>query len=99
MRWPFPRTPALGRDLPANYVEAERVFDRRVKERFPRGTSEDTLKAEVLKQGFKLLPAYSNTQDATAYRGWIIKRLWSVRWRAERGLITEIWGVYGSRAP
>jgi len=73
-------------------------FDSRVRQRFPPGSSEDDLKAELAKQGFKLAE-YDGVHDATLYRGWIVKAMWSVRWKSQYGRITDLWGVFGYKAP
>jgi hypothetical protein len=95
-----PAEPQIGRDLPSTYAEGEQVFDRRVKVRFPAGTSEQSVIAELHRQGFRLLPTREGVRDATFIRDeWIFQTIWSVRWRAKDGRIQEIWGVYGGRAP
>ena len=97
MRWPFPRVPDLGRNLPSNYAEGEKVFDERVKARFPLGMSEAHLLERLRSDGFYLDGA--NFKSATVTRGLIFKNLWSVRWRVKAGQIEDIWGVYGVVAP
>lgn len=100
MRWPYPRKPALGRDLPPEYAEGEKVFDRRVKAKFPIGTSEGDLIAELRSQGFSVdFRGRCVVQSAKIERGLIFRTGWSVRWRAKAGRIEEIWGVYGVAAP
>jgi hypothetical protein len=98
MRWPYPRTPSIGRDLPPKYDEGERVFDERVKAEFPIGSSEARLIKALRSQGF---PPASSTDmaSATITRGLIMKTIWSVRWRAKEDRIEDIWGVYGGIAP
>lgn len=99
MRWPYPRTPELGKGLPATYEEGEREFDRRVKSQFPLGSCEDDLIAQVAEAGFRLDRSGRPIRSATLTRGLIIKTLWSVRWRSSNGRIDEIWGIYGAIAP
>ncbi|MBV9884210.1 MAG: hypothetical protein JO276_14465 [Sphingomonadaceae bacterium] len=99
--WKAP-TPEIGRDLPSNYAEGEKVFDARVKASFPIGMSVEALLAELRRQGFGLLPeaGLDSVSDATFYRDELVcLTLWSVRWHASGGCVTEIWGVYGCRAP
>jgi hypothetical protein len=93
------RLAELVADLPRKLPEGELAFDARVRERFPSGTSEEELKADLLKQGFKLLPEFDGVYDASLYRGWIVKAMWSVRWKSQRGRITVAWGVFGYKAP
>ena len=93
-------TPEIGRDLPAEYADGTRVFDQRVKQRFPLGSSEQAMVEELERQGFRRSAAFSGVEDATFTRDELItETLWSVRWRAQAGRITEIWGVYGVTAP
>ena len=99
MRWPYPRTPTLGRGLPSNYAEGEKVFDRRVKARFPKGMLEADLVAELRDQGFSVGRDSADCKSATKPRGIIFRTLWSVRWRARADRVEEVWGVYGVIAP
>ena len=101
MRWPYPRPPALGRDLPSNYAEGERVFDERVKARFPIGMSEAELIKDLASQGFSVWsdPDKADLKTATVTRGLIFRNLWSVRWRVKSEQIEDVWGVYGVIAP
>jgi hypothetical protein len=101
MRWPYPRKPSLGRDLPSNYAEGRKVFDERVKGAYPIGMSEADLVGDLRSKGYSIeVPA--NEADwgcATILRGVIFQHIWSVRWRARAGKIDDIWGVYGVIAP
>lgn len=101
MRWPYPRTPALGRNLPSNYAEGEKVFDARVKARFPKGMPEGDLVRDLRSEGFALsAPAHeADCFSGTIARGLIFRRIWSVRWRARADRIEDVWGVYGVIAP
>lgn len=99
MRWPYPRTPALGRDLPSNYAEGEKAFDERVKATFPIGMSEALLLQELRNQGFRCNASSPECKSATVTQGLIFRRLWSVRWRAKEDQIEDVWGIYGVIAP
>ena len=101
MRWPYPRIPFLGRDLPSSYAEGDKIFDKRVKAAFPRGMPEAELVGELRSQGFSILgPANEvDFHTATIIRGLIFRHIWSVRWRARAGKIDKVWGVYGVIAP
>lgn len=99
MRWPYPRTPELGRNLPRDYQKGEVEFDRRVKAQFPRGTGEACLIAQLRNEGFLVDQTKSDCNSATITRGVVMKTLWSVRWRAKEGHIDDVWGVYGAIAP
>ena len=93
------RLPELVADLPRMVPEGKLAFDARVRGRFPPGTVEEILKEELVRQGFKLLPGNPQVHDATLYRGWIVRAMWSVRWKSQNGRITDLWGVFGYKAP
>ena len=101
MRWPYPRKPVLGRDLPSNYAEGKKVFDGRVKAKFPIGMAETRFIEELRNQGFSIDPTPEgwDHMSATIIRGLIFRTVWSVRWRAGADRIQEVWGVYGVIAP
>jgi hypothetical protein len=96
-----PVRPEIGRDLPEDVTQAERIFDARVKARFPVGTDERRLLSELQRQGFRPSPNFGDgIRDASFYRDeFVTKTVWSVRWRANAGHVVEIWGVYGILAP
>ena len=99
MTWLSLRLPDLVDKLPPNVQEAVQMFDARVKERFPVGTSEEGLRAELHKQGFQLSSAYHGFQDATYRRRFPFRVSWSVRWKARRGRVVDVWGAEGTRRP
>jgi hypothetical protein len=57
--------PQIGRNLPSAFDDANRAFDARVDERFPIGSSEDTLVAELKREGFKVS---ENTTDPATFK-------------------------------
>lgn len=101
MRWPYPRTPLLGRNLPSNFDEGEREFDQRVKVQFPVGTHEADVVEALRRQGFRVDPTspLDSCKSASIRQGLVIQKLWSVRWHATDARIDKIWGVYGAIAP
>ncbi len=97
-----PRAPEIGRGLPWSYLEGERAFDARVKARYPAGTPEERLVAELHGQGFALSrhPGFDGVTVADYVSSqFVFRTIWSVRWRANQGRVRDIWGVYGVRAP
>ena len=101
MRWPYPRRPRLGHDLPRTFSEGERVFDQRVKAQFPIGSSERAMVDHLRGQGFSVeaVPFHEGWRATDVRRGIIIQTLWSVRWRATDNRIEEVVGIYGAIAP
>lgn len=101
VRWPYPRTPSLGRNLPSPFVDGEIAFDERVKAQFPKGTSEASVVDQLRGQGFSVADASSadGCRAATVTRGILIRTIWSVRWYAGEDKIDDIWGVYGAIGP
>jgi hypothetical protein len=85
--------------LPSKYVEGTKVFDERVKARFPIGMSEVNLIQELRNQGFSIDRKYFDHESATITRGLVLRTIWSVRWRAKAGRVEEVWGIYGVIAP
>ena len=90
--------PEIGSGLPRNFREARPYFDQRVKERFPVGSDETRLLAELRRQHFAIgnpgdPSRYSNS--ATYEASQIVCRLtWIVSWNAEEGRIKDIAGIY-----
>lgn len=97
-----PQAPTIGRELPSNYAEGQKIFDARLKSRFPVGTPEERLVEELGEQGF-VIPRIQ-APDGVRYAQFtsthlVFRTIWSVRWRADDGRVAEIWGVYGVQAP
>jgi len=99
-RWRKP-VPAIARGLPPNYTQGTKELCRRVEAGFPVGTPEEDLIAALRAQGFAIGPPRDGVSDATFERTdlFVFRTIWSVRWRAEQGRVTGIWGVYGVQAP
>ncbi|HEY6815035.1 MAG TPA: hypothetical protein VI168_05810 [Croceibacterium sp.] len=94
------RTPEIGKDLPIRCLEAESIFDARVKACFPAGASRDDVMRALEGQGFARSACRDGVESLTFTRNDIVmKTIWSVRWRATSGRIDEIWGVHGVIAP
>jgi hypothetical protein len=91
--------PQIGRNLPSAFDDANRAFDARVDERFPIGSSEDTLVAELKREGFKVS---ENTTEAATFKffalydapGLPCRLFWKVLWTSDDGKITAIAGRY-----
>jgi hypothetical protein len=70
----------------------ERQFDARIKSRFALGTPEEQLPEELRSQGFEISPSYEQA-DYTRPDGWFCQSVWSVRWRATTGKLTDVRGL------
>jgi hypothetical protein len=83
--------PLLLRGLPQDYAAATGALTDRARARFPAGTSESAVIAELLAQGFTVSPP---THDAEWQRKGMprveIARIW---WSVERGRVTKIEGL------
>ncbi len=93
--------PRLGRDLPANFADANRAFDERVRARFPVGSSElllrDELRAEHFKIGAVTPKGSAGYQFNAEHGGSIIPACdleWTVYWAADDGRIVRIGASY-----
>lgn len=94
--------PPIGRDLPSNFVDAQPVFNQRVKDRFPVGSDEQALIGELRREGFALNAEsiappspFKSVAEYTAHQ--IGCRLdWTILWSAKNGNITSITGRYGA---
>ena len=90
--------PSLGRGLPRTFVPTP-DFDKRIKERFPVGSEESQLLAELHGERF----ATTENQDPSRpYRfsalyvaqSLACRESWRIRWNAEKGRIVGIEGWY-----
>ena len=96
-----PKIPKIGEGLAQSAIEGQEAFDARVKARFAIGSPVDLMVSELRKQGFKESTSETEKFRSLYYRNdrFPVYTLWSVRWREERGEITEIWGVFGHTGP
>jgi hypothetical protein len=88
--------PEIARDLPRDYAQGERVFEDRLKQRFPISSNEADLVAELMRQGFEMKSSrdarYANFSDDA----FPVTTVWRIIWKASDGKITEISGIrYG----
>jgi hypothetical protein len=57
----FSRRSPLAENLPANFMEASSVFQKRIIERFPVGSSAEQLLKVLSEQGFRRNPGYGDS--------------------------------------
>ena len=93
--------PPIGRGLPAASAEARPVFDKRVKERFPVGSDEGSLLAELNREAFTVTAARDPMRRYRFSATYEVHHLacnlsWTIWWNAEKSTITDIAGDYGA---
>ena len=85
--------PKLAEGLPGNVTARhDAQWDQRLRERFPVGSEESLLLAELRRQHFKVDPARGNASYPQPNLP--CRQDWWVNWKAEGGLITEIAGEH-----
>jgi len=89
--------PPIGSGLPNNVHDAQMVFDTRVKSLFPAGSDPETLRAELLKQGFQ----FSNTQNLATLEAHEFPCLdsWRISWSTDTGKIVSVRGDFRETCP
>jgi hypothetical protein len=90
-------TPPIGRGLPKTFAPTAPDFDIRVKQRFPVGSDEGKLLAELRNERFTIQDIHepsSRYGRSALYESHDVacKASWTIRWAAEQGKITDIEG-------
>jgi hypothetical protein len=92
------KPPPIARELPHNIQEARQAFSERVSMRFPVGSAETDLRAELQRQHFTIRTAgpYRARYQFTAIvdSPGICRRTWVILWSAQANQITDIAGDY-----
>lgn len=94
--------PPIGRGLPKTFGYTP-AFEQRLRERFPVGSEERRLIAELRSENFTLgqiqdpSSPYRNSAQYEASRGLFCKHEWQIYWTAPKGTITEIGGMTRER--
>jgi hypothetical protein len=90
--------PAMGSHLPGSSSEASNAFDQRVKARFPVGSDETTLRAELAREKFVIV----REKDApfgfsASYRAneLVCRADWVIHWSVFEGKIAAVGGQFG----
>jgi hypothetical protein len=94
--------PAIGVGLPTTYGGANPVFDQRVKDRFPIGSDESLLRAELAREKFAIMNVASPPPQFVGLRGseqFPCRRRWTIGWSANNGKIAAIQGNYLTVCP
>lgn len=88
-------TPPIGRELPRGPERHGVYFDQRVKSRFPVGSDESNLVAELRRERFNVISSPTRSSAKRDIGGIPCRRIWSISWTAEAGKITDVTGDYG----
>ena len=74
----------------------EQIFRERIKNRYPIGSLETGLTTDLKRQGFQLRLG-SRFSRATISRFFYCGQLeWMITWKADRGRLTEVNGIFGA---
>jgi hypothetical protein len=89
--------PAIGSHLPGSFSEASNAFDERVKARFPVGSDETALRAELAREKFVV------SADKDSASGFVARyhadelvcgASWVIRWSVAEAKVAAIGGTY-----
>jgi hypothetical protein len=89
--------PAIGSHLPGTFAVASDAFDQRIKARFPVGSDEDALRAELVRERFVVAHDKDSALSFSArYHAneLVCAADWVIRWSAINGRISDIKGSY-----
>jgi hypothetical protein len=87
--------PPIGRGGPRSVADVTPWFDTQVKQRFPVGSDDGSLRAELHREAFTITQA---GDQATRYpftatyqaKEIVCRERWTIRWGSEQGKITDI---------
>jgi hypothetical protein len=90
--------PALASDLPATYKEGDRVFNERVQQRFPTGSSVMAMVDALQSQGFEVHSDTPNGKDWAQYEAhdWICVTRWYISWLGANDNLAGVEAHYGA---
>ena len=91
--------PEICRDLPPDSLQGKQLLQARLEERFPEGTEEAALWAELDRQGFMMMGTIEEPVAFFSSGGFPPEWGCNVGWKADRGRVTGIWGAYGGNGP
>lgn len=91
--------PELARGLPAEYAEGAKIFDARLKARFPAGSDAGAMAETLRQQGFAVLVTAQGGSAQFSDNAVPVSNVWNIGWTANAGRVAEIRGIYGGRGP
>jgi hypothetical protein len=93
--------PSIGWNLPSDPDRAQQVFDQRVHERYPIGSSEAALVSDLRGQGFGIsdnrqspLERFRKFAIDCSYISIVPGHTWEILWTAVDGRITDIGAIF-----
>jgi hypothetical protein len=89
--------PAIGSHLRGSFSEASNAFDGRVKARFPVGSDETALRAELAREKFVVSADKDSASDFVArYHAdeIVCGASWVIRWSVAEAKVAAISGIY-----
>jgi hypothetical protein len=89
--------PSIAKDLHGDAYTISAALDQRAKARFPVGSSESVLRAELARERFVVRPrSDSDTSFMATYEhsDFTCRVDWTIHWRAEEGKIEDIGAKY-----
>lgn len=89
------KRPAIARNLPSNFEEAERVFNERVQRSFTIGMSEQELIRQLSTQGFDVIKTDKTSGAVFKESQLICTLVWDISWVAgDDGQVSSIRSGY-----
>jgi hypothetical protein len=91
--------PPIAKDLPSGFRVGATFFNERVAQRFPVGSDEKALRAELTRERFSFTEDPSHQYSFSARfetENIPCRNTWRIRWSADQGKIGSIEGYYGS---
>jgi hypothetical protein len=94
----YSAVPPIARGGPKNVELVTPYFDNQIKRRFPVGSDEEKLRAELYRESFRISetndPHMGHQYIATYQESGVCKVSWIVRWNADQGKITNTTAAY-----
>ncbi len=90
------RRPALARHLPAREDQAEKEFNRRIKARFPLGSSAAAMEQALFDEGFGAAHAFKSSRYVRLDRstGLLLEESFVMLWEADGDKLSIVRGTY-----
>lgn len=96
-----PSRPAIAAHMPRGAIQAEKEFDRRIKARFPLGSSAAEMERVLFEDGFGPAKPFEHSRYVRLDRptGFLLEEGFTVVWEANDDKLTRVVGSYGLTGP